>query len=104
PPNAPPVYDSLGKLNYDGWYPLFNPFGDEKNDYLSSTAFLNSNFTISYEILEGLKFSSNIGLNKSDNKQISTTTIASQNPTFNPRGQLENGITKISNIISEPKL
>lgn len=104
PPNAPPVYDNNGKLNYSEWRPGSFPFGSLLETYISKTNFLNSNMTLSYEIIKGLTVSSSIGYNNSQNDQTSRVPIASQDPSLNPTGSLRLGHTYFHNLILEPKI
>lgn len=106
PPNAPPIWDSKGNLNYSGWAPLdgYFPAGPLLQPYTSSTNFLNSNITISYELLKGLTLKSSFGYNNTLNSQTTQTPIISQDPVANPKGQSNFGNTLIHNVIVEPQL
>lgn len=109
-PDAPPVYNKLGNINYSGWdtffgQPTSNPFGSLLQPYSASTNFLNANFLISYEILKGLTFKTSFGYNDVLNTQNNLLPIASQDPI---RGNLYAGNniggTQNDNIIVEPQL
>ena len=65
PPDAPPVFDSKGNLNYAAWdaFGSANPLSYLLQPYSSAANTLNSNLVINYEILKGLKFRSNFGYN-----------------------------------------
>jgi TonB-linked SusC/RagA family outer membrane protein len=106
PPNAPDVFDDKGNLNYKGWAPLDAnfPFGALLQPYTAKTNLLNANMVIGIQILKGLQFSTNLGYNNVQGNQMQLTTIASQNPLFNPKGQSSFGNTFFHNIIIEPQL
>ncbi len=59
PPNAPAIYDSANKLNFDGYGGLSSqarisyPFFTLKQPYSSKTSLLNSNLVLGYEVLKG---------------------------------------------------
>lgn len=105
-PNAPPVYDNQGNLNYLGWRPLTNlfAFGYLVNPYTATTNFLNSNLSLKYELLKGLSIGADFGYNTSLNVQKNATLIASQNPLNNPKGRAEFGNTIFQNTLVEPQL
>lgn len=106
PPNAPPIFDKLGNLNYAGWTPLNGvfPFGNLLNPYTTKTNFLNSNLIIDYELLQGLRFKVNLGYNNILTTQTLLTTIASQDPVTNPTGSSFLGYSNPHNVIGEPQL
>jgi TonB-linked SusC/RagA family outer membrane protein len=109
PPNAPNVFDKYGNLNYSGWDTYFgsivsNPFFELLQPYSASTNFLNSNFTLSYEIARGLTFKANLGYNNEQGNQIYTMPIASQEPALDPTGTIQIGNVVNHNVISEPQL
>jgi TonB-linked SusC/RagA family outer membrane protein len=111
-PDAPPVYDSLGNLNWAGWGGSNSnlqaekayPFGRLKTSYTSKTNFLNGNLIISYELFRGLQLSVNLGYNDAVANQVSTNPIAAQNPLRNPTGEVFFGSTNNVNWIIEPQL
>lgn len=106
PPDAPPVYNSKGALNFLGWAPASNqfPFGPLLNPYTSNTNFLTTNLTLNLQICKGLNFTTSIGYNNSQVNQTQLTTIASQNPTINPKGSIRVGYNRNNNWIVEPQL
>jgi TonB-linked SusC/RagA family outer membrane protein len=106
PPNAPAVFNDKEELNYSGWEPLSYafPFSGLLESYVSKSNLFNSNIAISYELLDGLTVSANLGYNSSQNEQSKKYPIASQNPTSNPRGMLYIGNTNFQNLIIEPKV
>jgi TonB-linked SusC/RagA family outer membrane protein len=112
PPDAPPIYDSLGNLNWAGWggengnsqAENAYPFGGLKRTYTGKTNFLNSNLIINYLVIKGLKVAASFGYNIGDGNQVVINPIAAQNPLSSPTGNLVLGDTRNSNWIFEPQL
>ncbi|RAJ81985.1 TonB-linked SusC/RagA family outer membrane protein [Chitinophaga dinghuensis] len=67
PPNAPPLYDSTGNLNYmmttAGMVTFQNPLRNMYTGYSSATSNLLTNLQIGYEVLPGLVVKSVMGYN-----------------------------------------
>jgi len=105
-PNAPPVFDDFGNLNYSGWQPLDQnfPFVQLLQPYKSETHFLNSSLSLKYEILKGLSLKADFGYNNSINNQSLTQPLSSQNPRFNRVASLNKGYSFFRNIIFEPQI
>jgi len=108
PPNAPPIFNSDGGLNYQEWndaaLPYSYPFGGLKAIINSETYLATANLNLAYELFRGFELSSSLGFNNSQNSGGSTTTITSQNPIFNPVGSATNSINNNRNWIAEPQL
>ena len=106
PPNAPPVYDENGNLNFAGWGPLQNlySFGFLMQSYKSEAHYLNTNMLFNYEILKGLNIKVNIGYNAVQSSQDNQVPIKAQNPAFNPTATYSHGSTFSKNILAEPQL
>lgn len=106
PPNAPPIYDNNGNLNFAGWIPLDGnyPFGSLLQPYTAVTRFLNSSLTPSYEIAKGLVFRTNFGYNNINTTQEFLRDIESWDPASNQDGSSQLGYTFITNLIIEPQL
>lgn len=110
PPNAPPVYDSIGKLNYEGWGGANSsarsafPFSNLLNPYNAKTNFLNSGLSMGYQPLKGLKAEISLGYNNAQAIQQMFTTIASQDPLSNPTGTAQFGNNRNTNWIIEPQI
>lgn len=104
-PNAPAIFDQEGKLNYKEWNLVaYLPFADLVNTpYESKTNFLNSQLQIQYDILKQLKFTANIGYSTHQVNQVTVTTIASQDPQYNPTGQSSFGNSQGQRWIAEPQ-
>jgi TonB-linked SusC/RagA family outer membrane protein len=105
-PNAPPVYDAYGNLNYNGWMPLDYeyPFASLLQPYSTKTNFLNSHLGLNYQILKGLSIKADFGYNHSLNDQVTLKTIASFNPRNNPKGSAFFGSSVFHNLIVEPQI
>ncbi|HET6994793.1 MAG TPA: SusC/RagA family TonB-linked outer membrane protein, partial [Chitinophagaceae bacterium] len=103
-PNAPAIYTSTGKLNWDEWTAgnSYNQFGSLFQPYTTKTNFLNSNLAINYEIIRGLTVKVNVGYNDVVTKQNVTYPIVSVDPITNPTGAYLVGNNTIRNLISEP--
>lgn len=107
-PNAPGIYDENGNLNFKGYegltaYPFSNMFMPQT----SKTNRLNSNFTISYNLLKGLTLDLNMGYNRSDNNSVALKTLASQQqrPGSAKIYATRNvGKTLVNTLIAEPKI
>jgi TonB-linked SusC/RagA family outer membrane protein len=112
PPDAPPIYDSQGNLNFAGWGGNTNnlaargayPFQSLFNPYTAKTNFLNGSLDINYQILKGLTIGSNFGYNMALADQITLTTIASQDPNNDPTGSNNSESSTNKNWIIEPKI
>lgn len=105
PPDAPPIYDKNGQLNYAGWGNIINyPFGNLMTPYSANTEFFTTNLDLSFELLKGLNLRSNVGYNNAATKQTNFTTIASQNPATNPYGTSQFGYNTLHNLIFEPQI
>jgi TonB-linked SusC/RagA family outer membrane protein len=106
PPNAPPIFNSQGNLNYAGWAPLNYafPFSSLLNPYTAATNLLNSNLVLSYELTKGLILKTSLGYNNIESSQTQVTTIASQDPSTDPTGSSSIGNTLIHNLIVEPDI
>jgi len=110
PPNAPPIYDSSGNLNYAGWGDNNTsarqayPFASLLQPYTSVTNFLNSNLIVSYLLLKGLKITSNLGYNNAQANTTYYTYISSQDPLSEPTGSSQLGSNNNKNWIIEPQI
>jgi TonB-linked SusC/RagA family outer membrane protein len=106
PPNAPAVYNGLGKLNYTGWAPVsyLYPFSNLFQPYSSNTNFLTAALNINYEILKGLSAKVNIGYNNVHLSQTFLIPIRSQNPGDNPKGNASFGNNFTHNVFVEPQI
>lgn len=107
PPNAPPIYNSEGGLNYQEWndagLPYSNPFSSLKSIPTSKTHLVTANLNLAYELFKGFEMSSSFGYNNSHNSGGGIVTIASQNPIFNPTGNAGFTTNNNQNWIIEPQ-
>lgn len=111
-PNAPAIFDSLGKFNWRAWggptnvsdgrYAL-QPFSNLKQPYTSKTNFITSNLVLSYQIATGLNFSTSFGYNNAVANQEYYAPIASLDPIDNPTGTAQFGYNFNKNWIIEPQ-
>jgi TonB-linked SusC/RagA family outer membrane protein len=105
-PDAPPVYDALGYLNFAGWAPAqsYYPFGNLQQPYTGKTYFLTSNLVGSYRIIRSLTAKVNLGFNNMNGNETYFQPIASQNPQYNPTGTAQFGANQLHGWIAEPQL
>ncbi|WEK34860.1 MAG: TonB-dependent receptor [Candidatus Pseudobacter hemicellulosilyticus] len=108
PPNAPPIYNSKGELNFEEWNAaglLYSyPFSSLGSPYTANTNFLTSNLILRYDILPGLQLSTSLGYNHSLANNATWTPKSVQNPVLNPTGSSFAGNTVNNNKIIEPQL
>lgn len=106
-PNAPPIFNSDGDINYKEWndagLPDRNPFSSIKSIMGSQTSLITSNLNLSYELFKGFEVSSSFGYNNSHNVTGGMGTIASQNPINNPTGSATYSTNDNQNWIVEPQ-
>ncbi len=81
PPNAPNPLNSDDTFNWDDYAePLQNPLASILRTYKSHTKNLLTNLRISYELLRGLKISSNFGYTTLQAEEVKMTPISSLTP------------------------
>jgi len=105
-PDAPPIYNAQGNLNYAGWAPLDYdyPFASLKQPYDAETYFLNDNLNIGFQPIKGLNISSNFGINYAEADQHEYRPIASLDPTSDPTGAAQFGYNNNKNWIVQPQI
>ena len=91
PPNAPPIFDSSGNLNYKPWLGTgfetnFIPFESLLKPFESRTSMLNTALRVTYQLAKGLTLSSTVTYRTSNNDGLALGPIKSQNPSTNPKG------------------
>ncbi len=83
-PDAPPMYDSTGTLNYAAWTAAglgsSFPYGGLLLRSKTSSNSLNSNLLLKYKILTGLDISTSFGYNLSLTGNTNIDPIAANNP------------------------
>lgn len=101
PPNYP-GYDSTGKLYWGGGRD--NPLADLLVTYKSHTDNLNGDLLLRYNLLPGLSIKSNLGYNKIEISQISSTPSFAINPLYNAKGYSQFGNQYITSYVFEPQI
>lgn len=108
PPNAPPIFDETGKLNFRGYNnnstSNFYPFEYILRTNIGKTNLLNSNLTLNYTVLKGLVLTGSLSFQTMNNTNDLFIPIASQNPVGNPMASTTLGTTKNNNLAFEPQL
>lgn len=104
PPNAPPAYDSLGKLDFSNGYSQ-NPYQIFERTYSSKAENLITDAQISYQVIEGLYLKANVGYSSTLLNEMQLFPLTS----FNPAYGLSSGFSSTSthlfdNWIVEPQL
>jgi TonB-dependent starch-binding outer membrane protein SusC len=111
PPNAPSLYDQNGELNW-----ALNPVGNATwinplasslyRRFQSKTNNLVARTNLSYEIIRGLKVSSNFGYNTLNSKSLETKALLAEKPNARPSSQREAsyGDSYLNSWIFEPQL
>lgn len=108
PPNAPPIYDSNGQMNYKEWndvgLPNSYPFGTLGSLTTSAATIVVSKLNLSYELFNGFQISSLFGFNTTSQKSETKGPITSQNPIYNPTGALNIGTNNNQTWSIEPQI
>ena len=79
PPNAPPLYNEDGSLNWENGT-FFNPLATLETSDTRRTAALVAGLDVGYEILKGLEIKSTLGFNNIQNDEIILVPSTSFNP------------------------
>lgn len=108
-PNAPPIFDSKGKLNYTEWNAagLSNtpfPFSSVLVPSTTSNNYINASLSINYNIARGFNASILGGYSNAQTTSAWYNAIAAQNPISNPLGYAGFGYSSINNWNLEPQL
>jgi TonB-linked SusC/RagA family outer membrane protein len=107
-PDAPPIYNSAGSLNYAPWDAAgmggYFPFGLLLFSSTSQTNLLTSSLGLNYELVKGLTLRLNLGYNNSELHIATLIPIAGQDPATNPTGSAQFGETRNNNLMIEPQL
>lgn len=108
PPNAPPIFNSKGGLNYAEWNAVGLtsdfPFATVLTPSITNTNFINSSLQLSYVFTKGLSLIVNGGYNNAQTNTEHYMPIASQNPIINPTATSSFGNSNITNWNLEPQL
>lgn len=103
PPNAPALYTSDGKLNWQNstWN---NPLSPLYKEYNNNTDNLTANVTASYEILKSLEFKTSVGYSKILTNAVNTNPKSANDPAFNTPRTARFEDNKFKSTIVEPQL
>lgn len=108
PPNAPPIFNSKGGLNYAEWNAVGLssdfPFASVFTPSITNTNFINSSLQLSYAFTKGLNLILNGGYNNAQTNTEHYMPIASQNPVINPTATAAFGNSGITNWNLEPQI
>lgn len=107
PPNAPPIFNEKGGLNYAEWTAVgitSFPFATILQPSIANTNFINASLRLSYVFAKGLTASVNGGYNNAQANTEWYLPIASQNPVNNPTGTATFGTSSNNNWNVEPQL
>lgn len=99
-PNAPDIYDSKGKLNFElyrGENSSIIDLGVLKRSSSSNSFMLQSALSLSYEIVKGLQVSVNTGLNYDQNENDNLSPLASYDLFYYQGSNPSNGFYGFSN-------
>jgi TonB-linked SusC/RagA family outer membrane protein len=106
-PNAPVLYDSMGKLNWiQGDLPFINPLSYLLRTYDSKTSNVLGNLDINYCIVKNLVFKTSLGYNRLKLDEISVQPASSLSPitVSNATGSSDFGKIVYNSWIVEPQL
>src|SRR5258708_864925 len=107
-PDAPPIYNSAGGLNYAPWDAAgigsHFPFNTLLSSYTLQNNLLSSSLGLTSELYMGLTLRLNLGYNNTEVHNASLFPIAGQDPAGNPTGSTEFGENRNNNWIIEPQL
>jgi TonB-dependent starch-binding outer membrane protein SusC len=107
PPVAPRLYNEDGSINWaEGTWPnQFNPIAYTLIKYRGNSQNLLSNVRLSYELLPGLRFRSNLGYTSTRFDEVTSVPIESYDPAWGVTTGYSNfSNSKLSNWIAEPQL
>lgn len=94
PPNAPPLYDADGELNWEHntWD---NPLAALNGTYANTSSTLIANTVVGYSITKGLELKANLGYNSADIEELQLNPHTIYNPAY--------GLTSASSYSMENK-
>jgi TonB-dependent starch-binding outer membrane protein SusC len=101
-PDAPPIYDSTGNLNWanSSW---INPFRELGRKYSSISDNLVSNSVLSYQLLKGLFIKTSLGYSEVHTDETSTLPISANNPAYPSTGTAVFNHNGVKTWIIEPQ-
>lgn len=104
PPDTPPLYDSTGRLSWQGGGVIFdNPLAYLLSSYQAKTDNLMGHLRLSYQLIQDLEIRVSGGYNTVNVNEINTNPINSQNPAYNPQGYSQFGNNAYKSWIIEPQ-
>jgi len=105
-PNAPPLYDQNGELNWDGWSAdMENPLAYLQRTYEANTSNLITNATVAYKIIRQLEAKVNVGFTTISTEAVTLYPISSYHPDQDGIvNQSVFGENHFDNWIAEPQL
>ena len=95
PPDAPPIYDSLGKLNWPSGFD--NPYSYLNRQYLAKINNLVSHLSLNYTIFSDLQMRLSLGYNNYQMTENQMVPITAYNPAY----QFMSGYTEFANGSNE---
>lgn len=107
PPNLPDMLDAAGNLvwNYKGVdITQFQQYTYLKETSLAQSYNLNTSLRLGWKIMNGLKFSTNLGYSRFNTTQYTTHPKSSVNPAYNAISRVEVGDQKFETLNIEPQL
>lgn len=103
-PNFPSFYDEHGNLQWEGTGIDFqNPFSFLHNRYVANTENLNSNLSLSYQLLKPLTLRASMGYNFTNGKEKAVNPASSENPVNNPVSNTVFANNRYDSWIIEPQ-
>lgn len=104
-PNAPALYDSVGRLNWqENGYSFQNPIAFLKQTYHSATDNLLSSLQVNYQFLSSFRLKTSFGYNTISSSDVLLFPIASQDLNTAPVGFSNFGTNRYSSWIMEPQI
>lgn len=104
-PNAPPLFDSLGRLvfRHNGKL-FFNPYSDVSKPYKVVTERITSNIKLKYKVFPWLFFKGNLGYNILMAEEFAAILVSAQDSAVTPRGEANFGTSQRKNWVVEPQI
>jgi len=102
PPDAPPVYDSAGNLNWTNGFD--NPMSYLHRTYNGETSSLIANSTIQYRVIPLLQLKLNLGYNNMQLDEQVMQPIKAQRPSATTTGTAEISNSRLKSWIIEPQI
>src|SRR5690606_36442547 len=108
PPNAPPLYNNDGSLKWDEWglFNWDNPLASKYTSVDAEVHNLLANFTLSYNLLQGLNLKTNFGYSRNTRESLGKSLKLREPPEIrdNIENEARKGFQKTTSWIIEPQL